>query len=78
MVTLDTLRALHKHEHQLAAYCAMSERWAILELERLIAEGRGEFRFVGRKPRCSYCRSPGIWQIRPPALRPESAARAYI
>ena len=48
MVTLDTLRALHEH-HQLAAYCATCERWAVLDLERLIAEGRGEYCFVGRK-----------------------------
>ncbi len=37
MVTLDTLRALHEHEHKLAAYCATCERWAVLDLERLIA-----------------------------------------
>ena len=38
----DTLRALHEHEHQLAAYCPTCERWAVLDLERLIAEGRGD------------------------------------
>ena len=40
MVRLDTLRALHDHEHRLAAYCPTCERWAVLDLERLIAEGR--------------------------------------
>jgi hypothetical protein len=35
LVTLDTLRALH--EHKLAAYCPTCERWAVLDLERLIA-----------------------------------------
>ena len=59
MVTLDTLRALHEHDHKLAAYCATCERWAVLDLERLIAKGRGDYRFVGRKPRCSYCRGRG-------------------
>jgi hypothetical protein len=54
MVTLDTLRALHEHEHQPAAYCATCERWAVLDLARLIAEGRGDYCFVGRKPRYSY------------------------
>ena len=34
--------ALHEHEHQLAAYCATCERWAVLDLARLIAEGRGD------------------------------------
>ena len=31
--------------------------------------------FVGRKPRCSYCRGLGIWQLRPPALRPGISGR---
>jgi hypothetical protein len=35
MVTLDTFRALHEHDHKLAAYCATCERWAVLDLERL-------------------------------------------
>lgn len=30
------------------AYCATGERWAVLDLERLIAEGRGDYRFVVR------------------------------
>ena len=70
MIRLDTLRALHEHDHQLAAYCPTCERWAVLDLGRLIAEGRGEYCFVGCQPRCSYCRSPGAWQLRPPAMRP--------
>ena len=36
-VTLDTIRTIHEHEHQLAAYCSVCERWAVLDLERLIA-----------------------------------------
>ena len=75
MVTLNTLRKLHEHDHQLAAYCPTCERWAVLDLERLIAEGRGEYVFVGRKPRCSYCRGLSIWQLRPPVMRPGISGR---
>jgi hypothetical protein len=75
MVTLNTFRALHEQEHQLAAYCATCERWAVLDLARLIAEGRGEYVFVGRKPRCSYCRGPGTWPLRPPVMRPVVGGR---
>jgi hypothetical protein len=78
MVTLDTLRALHDHDHQLAAYCSTCERWAVLDLERLIAGGRGDYCFVGRTPRCSYCRGRGIWQLRPPVMRSQIGGRAYI
>ena len=56
MVTLDTLRALHEHDHKLAAYCATCERWARTGPGAAITEGRGDYCFVGRKPRCSYCR----------------------
>ena len=56
VIVLNTLRALHEHDHQLAAYCATCERWAVLDLERLIAQGRGDYCFVGRKPRCSVSR----------------------
>jgi len=39
---------LHEHDHKLVAYCATGERWAVLDLEQLIAEGRGDYRFVVR------------------------------
>ena len=45
MVTLDTFRALHDHDHKLAAYCATCQRCSVLDLQRLVAEGRGEYRF---------------------------------
>jgi hypothetical protein len=57
MVTLDTFRALHEHDHKLAAFCATCERCAVLDLARLIAEGHGDYVFVGRK-----------WQLRPLAM----------
>ena len=56
MITLDTFRALHEHDHKLAAYCTTCDRWAVLDLERLIAEDSA-----------SYCRGMGAWQLRPPA-----------
>jgi hypothetical protein len=65
MVTLDTFRALHEHDHKLACYCATCERWEVLDLERLIAEGRGDYCSIGRRPRCTCCRGRGDWQVRP-------------
>jgi len=40
LIVLGTFRTLRAHDHKLAAYCARCERWAVLDLERLIAEGR--------------------------------------
>jgi hypothetical protein len=77
-IKLDTFRAPHEHEHKLAAYCATCERWAALDLERLIAEGRGEFRLIGWKARCRYCRGPGELQVRPAALKSGVGGRPYI
>ena len=51
MIRLDTFRALHEHDHKLAAYCPTCERWEVLDAERLISEGLGEYCLVGRKPR---------------------------
>jgi len=45
---------------------------------RADAEGRGDYCFVGRKPRCSYCCALGIWQVRPPTLRPGLSARVHL
>ena len=59
MVTLDTLRKLHEHGRKLAAYCRQVERWAVLDLARLIAEGRGDYCAIGRKPRCKVCGGQG-------------------
>jgi len=40
LVVLDTFRTLREHDHKRAAYCARCERGGVLDLERLIAEGR--------------------------------------
>jgi hypothetical protein len=56
----------------LGAGGAIRERWAVL------AKGRGDYCLIGRKPRCSYCRGTGVWQLRPPTMRPGIAGRPYI
>jgi hypothetical protein len=50
----------------LACYCAWCQRWAELDLERLVDEGRGGYRFVGRRPRCAVCGASGQWQLSTP------------
>jgi hypothetical protein len=78
VIRLDTFRALHERDHALAAYCSLCQRWAVLDLARLIAEGRGNYVFVGRKPRCRYCGNRGEWQLRPPTMKPGVGGRAYV
>jgi hypothetical protein len=51
------------------------ERGAVLDLERLIAKGRGDYCAIGRKPRCKVCGGQGQWQLRPPVMKPGISAR---
>jgi len=78
MIRLDTIRSLYEHEHQLWAHCPACRRWAALNLERMIREGQGELVTIGRKPRCQICGTRGVWQLRPPTMRPAPAGVAYI
>jgi hypothetical protein len=78
MVTLDTLRALHEHEHQLAAYCPTCKRWAVLDLPALIAAGHGDRCCIGQRARCRDCGGRGEWQVRAPALKPGIGGRLYV
>ena len=48
------------------------------QAERLIADGRGEYRSRKARQRCGYCGGAGAWQLRPPATRPGLGAVAYI
>ena len=68
-IRLDTFGALNDRQHQMAAYCSRCQRWAVLDLPQLIAEGRGDYKFVGHQPRCGECGEPGEWQLRPPVYR---------
>jgi len=39
------VRRHYEHDHQLAACCPTSDRSSVLDLDRLIAERRGDYRF---------------------------------
>ena len=65
-ITLDTLAALLQNDHGLSAYCPSCRRWAELDLDRLVREGRGRRRLQGFKPRCRKCGGPGqtkMWML---------------
>ena len=48
----EDLRVIgEKLNDELAAYCPKCQRWAVLDLARLIADGRGDYKPVGRRPR---------------------------
>jgi len=65
MIDLGSIAGLHRHQHQLAAYCQRCDRWAVLDLAALVATGVGERR-LPIKVRCQVCGEVGRLQVRPP------------
>jgi len=65
MIDLGTIAGLHRHQHQLAAYCPRCDRWSLLPLEELIGRGQGKRR-LPFAVRCHTCGETGRLQVRPP------------
>jgi len=65
MIDLGTIAGLLARDHQLAAYCPMCERWRVLPLAHLVANGKGAMR-LPVKVRCVECGGQGRLQVRPP------------
>lgn len=65
MFDLATIAGLLEHDHQLAAYCPRCERWRVLPLAHLVANGKGSLQ-LPLKVRCLECGGPGRLQVRPP------------
>ncbi len=73
MIDLGTIAGLHERQHEVHAYCVRCARWRVLNLQRLIAIGKGEVRLPLRV-RCLRCRALGRVQIRPPMPRHSTAS----
>jgi hypothetical protein len=65
MIDLGSVAGLHEHDHELHAFCGRCDRWGLLPLERLIAQGKGSLRPPIRV-RCRDCGEAGQIQVRPP------------
>lgn len=76
MIALDTFAALLEHRHGLDAFCSHCERWASVDLAGLVAKGQGGRTFIGHRPVCGECGSPGHYQLRPPIPQVSTAGPA--
>ena len=65
MIELGTLAGLHRHQHQLAAYCQACDRWAVLDVAAMVDAGFGDRRLPIRV-RCQVCGEVERLQVRPP------------
>jgi hypothetical protein len=74
IIDLGSIAGLHAREHEVHCYCTHCERWRVLDLQRLIAIGKGETRLPLRV-RCLRCRELGEVQIRPPMPQHSTSAR---
>ena len=66
MVVLDTPRALYEHDHQIAAYCGVCQRWRTLGLLDFVRMGKAEQLVSELSLRCGDCGERGSIQVRPP------------
>ena len=73
MIDLGSIAGLHEHQHEVHCYCSKCERWRPLDLQRLIAMGKGGTRLPLRV-RCLRCLQLGQVQIRPPMPRHRTAS----
>lgn len=65
MIDLGSIAGLHRHEHELRAYCLRCDRWAVLHLAELVSQGKGSLR-LPITVRCQVCGDAGRLQVRPP------------
>jgi hypothetical protein len=65
MIDLGSIEGLLEHDHGLAAYCLGCDRWSVLPLADLVAQGKGLLR-LPIKVRCRDCGEAGRLQARPP------------
>ena len=74
-VDLGTVAGLHERQHELHAYCRHCDRWRVLDLARMVREGRGRLR-LPLTVRCRACGEAGTVQVRPPM--PQRASLGWI
>jgi RNase P subunit RPR2 len=78
VINLGTLAGLLEHQHRLAAYCPRCDRWAVLNLDAMVAAGHRERR-LPILVRCQVCGEVGRPQVRPPGqTRPHSVGWVQI
>jgi len=62
---IQTYRQLLENSLCLEAHCIDCMRFEAIDLEALIASGKGDKIFIGIKPTCISCGKKGEFQIRP-------------
>jgi hypothetical protein len=65
MIDLGSIAGLVAHNRRLEAYCQRCDRWAVLDLARMVDAGLGDRRLPIRV-RCRECGELGRLQVRPP------------
>ena len=65
LIQIKTLRDLHENGLILETHCIACLRFVAVDLEEMMAEGKGARSYIGKKPTCRKCGQKGEWQIRP-------------
>lgn len=64
-ITIQTYADLLEHGLTLAYHCQPCARWVDVDLQAVVASGRGDDVYIGRRVRCTVCGQLGSGQIRP-------------
>lgn len=65
-VTIATYADLVRYRYTMTGWCPTCVRGAPVDLAAMVAAGRGDERYVGRRIRCSICGHVAWPIIRPP------------
>lgn len=65
MIDLGNIAGLYEHQHELHCYCLGCRRWSVLDLGRMVREGKGSLG-LPLSVRCRDCGEVGQLQVRPP------------
>lgn len=64
--TYGTARYFLAEGYIISAYCRRCDRWADLDLARMVRDGDGDRQLIPLRLRCSVCGSVGEGQVQPP------------
>ena len=65
LILIQRIKDLQENKLLLETHCMACLRFEPVDLEAMIAEGKGDWSYIGKKPTCRKCGQKGDFQIRP-------------
>lgn len=68
-ISINTPAEFLEHAHTLSLYCRACERWLDVDLQVLVAAGRGDQAIQRMRFKCKDCGAGMEKQVRPPSMQ---------